>query len=299
MPQHQPPTSLDGWIDGARPYEDAAGSPSRPVWNNTLSFLCLNPAAVFHELRSAARCIVLTSGTLSPMASFQSELGTQFPIALEANHVIKPGQCWVSCVGRGPAGVDLNGQYHSTNTYAFQDEMGHVLRHVCETVPYGVLCFMPSYVLMDKLYARWQDTGLLRDLSRVKTVMREPRRGDQLEQLMARYYGAVAQAVRADKARAAGGQGAGGRSGALFLAVYRGKISEGLDFSDDNARAVVAVSVHCDIYIIMHLCARYAVCGGRATVSCDRVLCFGLLAGRVSKTCRIHDRSYTDSRVPL
>lgn len=238
-PQTAPPTTVDGWIDGARPYEDA--DPSRPVWNNTLSFLCLNPAAVFHELRSAARCIVLTSGTLSPMASFQSELGAQFPIALEANHVIKPDQCWVSCVGRGPAGVDLNGQYHNTSTYGFQDEMGHVLRHVCATVPYGVLCFMPSYVLMDKLYARWQDTGLLRDLCRVKAVMREPRRGDQLEELMARYYKAVAQAVRA---RAGGKPAGGGRSGALFLAVYRGKISEGLDFSDNNARAVVAVSIN-------------------------------------------------------
>jgi len=31
-------------------------------------------------------------------------------------------------------------------------------------------------------------------------------------------------------------------SGALFLAVCRGKVSEGLDFSDDNARAVVTVN---------------------------------------------------------
>jgi len=31
-------------------------------------------------------------------------------------------------------------------------------------------------------------------------------------------------------------------TGALFLAVCRGKVSEGLDFSDDNARAVVTVS---------------------------------------------------------
>jgi len=31
-------------------------------------------------------------------------------------------------------------------------------------------------------------------------------------------------------------------TGALFLAVCRGKVSEGLDFSDDNARAVVTVN---------------------------------------------------------
>ena len=34
----------------------------------------------------------------------------------------------------------------------------------------------------------------------------------------------------------------GHMTGALFLAVCRGKVSEGLDFSDGNARAVITVS---------------------------------------------------------
>lgn len=215
---------IDGWINGAAQPDD-----SRPVWKNVISFLCLNPAAVFGELKSTARTIILTSGTLSPMQSFQSELGTQFPIALEAGHVIKSDQCWVSSVSVGPDGIDLNGQYRNINTYNYQDEMGKVLWDVCVAVPHGVLCFMPSYMLMEKLYNRWQVTGQLDRLRRIKVVMCEPRRGDQLEELMTKYYAAV----RGDE---------NGPSGALFLAVYRGKISEGLDFSDNNARAVVAVS---------------------------------------------------------
>ena len=39
-----------------------------------------------------ARSVVLTSGTLSPMKSFASELGVEFPIQLEANHVIPLNQ---------------------------------------------------------------------------------------------------------------------------------------------------------------------------------------------------------------
>ena len=31
-------------------------------------------------------------------------------------------------------------------------------------------------------------------------------------------------------------------TGALFMAVCRGKVSEGLDFADNNARAVITVS---------------------------------------------------------
>ena len=33
------------------------------------------------------------------------------------------------------------------------------------------------------------------------------------------------------------------KGGALFLAVCRGKVSEGLDFADDNARGVLVVGV--------------------------------------------------------
>jgi len=32
-------------------------------------------------------------------------------------------------------------------------------------------------------------------------------------------------------------------TGALFFAVCRGKVSEGLDFTDNNARAVITVSI--------------------------------------------------------
>lgn len=58
----------------------------------TLHFWCLNSALVFSDIKNSARSVILTSGTLAPMDSFQSELGTQFPIKLEANHVIDKEQ---------------------------------------------------------------------------------------------------------------------------------------------------------------------------------------------------------------
>ena len=58
----------------------------------SMNFWCLNPAVAFNLVSDDAYSIILTSGTLSPMSSFQSELGTTFKIALEANHVIDPNQ---------------------------------------------------------------------------------------------------------------------------------------------------------------------------------------------------------------
>lgn len=39
-----------------------------------------------------------------------------------------------------------------------------------------------------------------------------------------------------------------GVTGALFLAVCRGKVSEGMDFADNNARAVITVSNSSTLY---------------------------------------------------
>lgn len=46
----------------------------------------------FSDLSGCVKTIVLTSGTLSPMGSFSSELGVKFSIQLEANHVINKSQ---------------------------------------------------------------------------------------------------------------------------------------------------------------------------------------------------------------
>ncbi|MEQ2228639.1 hypothetical protein ILYODFUR_010872 [Ilyodon furcidens] len=111
----------------------------------TLSFWCLNPAVAFSDLSATVHSIVLTSGTLSPMASFSSELGVKFTIQLEANHVINKSQVWVGTVGAGPQGQKLCATFQHTETYTFQDEVGALLLHVCQVMSKGVLCFLPSY----------------------------------------------------------------------------------------------------------------------------------------------------------
>lgn len=63
-------------------------APEGPQWSVQLCLWSLNPAVVFDEVASQARCIVLTSGTLSPMDSFASELGVTFHQRLEAPHVV-------------------------------------------------------------------------------------------------------------------------------------------------------------------------------------------------------------------
>uniref|UniRef100_A0A3P8S870 DNA 5'-3' helicase n=1 Tax=Amphiprion percula TaxID=161767 RepID=A0A3P8S870_AMPPE len=197
----------------------------------TLSFWCLNPAVAFSDLSGSVHSIVLTSGTLSPMGSFSSELGVKFSIQLEANHVINKSQVWVGTVGAGPQGKKLCATFQHTETYAFQDEVGALLLHVCQVMAKGVLCFLPSYKMLDKLRDRWTNTGLWEKLEQQKTVITEPRGGAKgdFDELLQTYYDAIKYCE--------------GRDGALLIAVCRGKVSEGLDFTDDNARAVVTIGI--------------------------------------------------------
>ncbi|KAL1778558.1 Fanconi anemia group J protein, partial [Sigmodon hispidus] len=198
---------------------------------NVLNFWCLNPAVAFSDINDKVRTIVLTSGTLSPLKSFSSELGVTFSIQLEANHVISNSQVWVGTVGSGPKGRNLCATFQHTETFEFQDEVGMLLLSVCQTVSQGILCFLPSYKLLEKLRERWVFTGLWRSLESVKTVIAEPQKGEKtdFDELLQVYYDAI--------------KFKGGKDGALLIAVCRGKVSEGLDFSDDNARAVITVGI--------------------------------------------------------
>lgn len=66
-------------------------------------------------------------------------------------------------------------------------------------------------------------------------VVVEPKGGSKsdFEGKLKKFYNAI-KAVRTRKAKHTGG---------LFLAVVRGKVSEGLDFADDNARAVISLGI--------------------------------------------------------
>ncbi|XP_035690429.1 uncharacterized protein LOC118425595 isoform X2 [Branchiostoma floridae] len=206
------------------------------TFSHQLHFWCLNPAVAFSELANC-RAIVLSSGTLSPIDSFQSELGVPFPIQLEANHVVGKKQVWVGTVGAGPRGRKLMATYQHTETYEFQDELGQLVLQVCQTISHGVLCFLPSYKLLGKLCQRWQMTRLWEQIEEHKQVIREPQGGDKadFDDILKQFYDAIKCSEDTENG--------GGRGGALFLAVCRGKVSEGLDFADNNARAVITVGI--------------------------------------------------------
>ncbi|KAG5460589.1 MAG: hypothetical protein BJ554DRAFT_7346, partial [Olpidium bornovanus] len=240
--------------------EDGNGAPKLPLafWLNrmpkrTLAFWCLNPGVTFAPLSISARCVILTSGTLSPMDSFASELQTEFPIRLEAPHVIDSGQVWIGVVPHGPSAVQFEGTNRRKGDLRYQDELGAAILELVQRAPGGALCFLPSYSLMDILIGRWRATGLYDRLNHVKLVLQEPPGAagrEAFDFVMKAYYLSVDRAeTPPPRLRFRGprfplaGQPLHSQNGALLFAVCRGKISEGVDFSDDHARLVMVVGI--------------------------------------------------------
>ncbi|XP_065880332.1 uncharacterized protein [Euphorbia lathyris] len=229
-------------------------------WMQTLSLWCLNPAVVFRDIADLSLSVILTSGTLSPMNSFSSELGVQFGTSLEAPHVVDTdSQVWASIISTGPDNYPLNASYKTADEYAFQDALGKTLEGICNVVPAGSLVFFPSYKLMEKLCNRWHETGQWSQLNARKTLFVEPRGGIQeedFESVLKGYYDSICQRKTPAVGRkrkvkkwdfnhfkATEPTDNSKKDGAAFLAVCRGKVSEGMDFSDDNARVVIVVGI--------------------------------------------------------
>lgn len=190
-----------------------------------IDFLCMNPGVVFKPISDMSRSVILASGTLSPISSFSSELQTKFTYTLQTNHVTPKTNVFVRAIPRGPTGETLRANYISVQTWKFQDEVGRTIHDVCASTPYGVLCFFSSYSVLTKITERMNSTGIMEQTRKFKNIYEEPRTNEDLGQVMKDY--------RHDCQK----------KGALLFAVFRGKVAEGIDFSDNEARAVITIGI--------------------------------------------------------
>jgi regulator of telomere elongation helicase 1 len=227
---------------------DRAGGP-------TLSFLCFAPGIAMKALKEkGARCVVLTSGTLSPMNSFALELLIPFPVRLENPHVVGPDQVWGGVVPVGPTGKTLNSSYRFRDSEAYKTELGNVVVNFSRIVPDGLLVFFPSYGTMRSCIECWRGHGNPSIWERIyvaKHAVVEPSDKSEFMAAFAEFNDALGLAVGgrrfADDENGAGaaraGETARHRGGAVFFAVCRGKVSEGIDFPDKAGRAVILTGI--------------------------------------------------------
>lgn len=178
----------------------------------------LDPGVVFGPIVSSVRAIALLSGTLTPFASFASELRHAFPHQLVAPHILRDEQVFVASIRRGHLGKELCGTYAVAETREYLEQVAQIITDISRRVGAegGTLVFVPSYAFLAKLSAR------------VQGAIAEPRAGGgaEFDRAMKKFQARISQ-----------------RTPCVMLCVYRGKAAEGINFQDSFARAVVAVGI--------------------------------------------------------
>ncbi|XP_021777703.2 ATP-dependent DNA helicase DDX11 isoform X1 [Papio anubis] len=206
---------------------------------STLKFLLLNPAVHFAQVVKECRAVVIAGGTMQPVSDFRQQLlacaGVEAERVVEfsCGHVIPPDNILPLVICSGISNQPLEFTFQKRELPQMMDEAGRILCNLCSVVPGGVVCFFPSYEYLRQVHAHWEKGGLLGRLAARKKIFQEPKSTHQVEQVLLAYSRCI-QAC---------GQERGRVTGALLLSVVGGKMSEGINFSDNLGRCVVMVGM--------------------------------------------------------
>lgn len=217
-----------------------------------LRYVLLHPAHFFENVLQEARALCLVGGTLRPLVHVAAELlGDEASIleqaaaadeklhstdqvsmkvvtpqltAFTCDHVVPASNVLLQFLSTGAKGQALDFRHHSRTTPSVCDELGSVILQVCRTVPSGVVVFLPSYSYEAHLASHWRSSGVWEQLSKIKRIHREPTSSQNVEASLQAY------------ARSA-------KKGAILFSVVGGKMSEGINFSNEMARCVMVVGL--------------------------------------------------------
>ncbi|CAH2244147.1 jg23453 [Pararge aegeria aegeria] len=204
--------------------------------NGQLKYLLLNPAEHFAQVVNQCRSVIVAGGTMEPVAEFQAlltnnSLEVDKVNVVKCEHVVPPDNVLGVCLSKGPSNVHLNFSYENRSSKDLLNEVGRILRNACSIIPDGIVCFLPSYSYEQMLYEHLNGTKVLESISKKKKIFREPKSASEVDQVLQKYAAAVKNKETSEL------------NGALLLSVVGGKLSEGLNFSDELGRCVMVIGM--------------------------------------------------------
>lgn len=207
---------------------------------SSLKFLMMNPAVHFTDIVKQARSVVVAGGTMQPLDEFKDQLfhasGVTPAQIMEysCGHVIPSDHLLAMSLATGPSGVDLDFTYQTRENSKLLNELGLLLSNICQSVPGGVVCFFPSYDYQRIVYSHWEKSGALLRIGHKKRVFQEPKKASQVDHILAEYSSCIQRSQA---------MSVGSLTGAILFCVVGGKMSEGINFSDELGRCVVMVGM--------------------------------------------------------
>lgn len=208
-----------------------------------LELVCLNPSIIFQRMViNRYENIVLTSGTMSPldmypkMLGFTPNLERSFEISFHREAVLP--FVVSSSITTAKEVFQLSSKMEDRSNDNILRGYGLLLIELSRVVPDGMVVFFPSYQYMENAIHFWaQDNALgfgtiIDLLLQNKLLFFETSSTGDIDAVLETSFALHNYKIACDC----------GRGGILF-AVARGKLSEGIDFSDQYGRCVVLVGM--------------------------------------------------------
>nr|POE52016.1 atp-dependent dna helicase chl1 [Quercus suber] len=194
----------------------------------TIRYLLLDPSTHFRDIVQEARAVILAGGTMSPMDEYQQRL---FPYLADlrtfsCGHLIPTSNLFVRTITSDALGR-LNFDFKSRTLESTADRVGTVLEHLSRNVRGGLVVFFPSYGFLDQIRSRWKSSGMLTRLEQLHPTFLD-NRTEPAETTFKAYSDAIASHPS---------------HSAMLASVLGGKLSEGINFSDELGRCVVVVGL--------------------------------------------------------
>ncbi|OBA28535.1 DNA repair helicase [Hanseniaspora valbyensis NRRL Y-1626] len=194
--------------------------------NPILHFICLDPSICIRPVFEKFHTIIITSGTISPLDMYPKILKFE-PTLVKSYKMSLPKQSFLPLViSKSTDQQPLTTRFEIRNDPTIVRNYGEILIKLSQTIPDGLIVFFPSYLHMENLITKWQQQGILDKIWPHKIILTET--PDAQESSVA---------LEIFKKACDNGKGA------LLFAVARGKVSEGIDFSNHYARAVILIGI--------------------------------------------------------
>jgi len=196
------------------------------VFDPILRLNCLDASIAMAPVFKKFRNVIITSGTLSPlkfypkMLRFTPKLSEVLPMTLSRKCICP------LIVTKGNDQLPISSRFEARGDPGVIKNYGQLLTRLCSVTPDGIICFFVSYRYMSDVITAWSEMNVLSEVLKYKLLFIESK--DVVETSLA----LEAYRKACDRGR-----------GAVFFAVARGKVAEGVDFDGHYGRAVVMLGV--------------------------------------------------------
>ncbi|OAD58660.1 ATP-dependent RNA helicase CHL1 [Eufriesea mexicana] len=183
-----------------------------------------------------ARAVILTGGTMAPMNEFTEQLfiaagaTSERIVTFSCDHIIPKDNIICSITTHGPTGIEFEFNFQNRQNTKLLDELGRALLNLCNIIPAGIVVFLPSYNFEELVYKHLDKSGIIAKLSLKKHILREPKLASQVNEILEQYSFHIKKPQNS-------------QTGSLLFSVVGGKLSEGLNFSDDLGRCIIIVGM--------------------------------------------------------